>query len=184
MRGIESSVVYPAWISFGCVDIKACSPFLSSVYSSSRVSSHFSERRWILFNSCSWARRGYIAWAQPIFLLPGFLSSEPHMRFGSVSCDSRTRVGEDRWIASRRAGCANSGIPDIKGTENQLYSWDKDDQRLQLLHLGRVFPKARKKVKMMLHELSRSSTHWRDTDRIKRPQAFQRQKDLVAICLC
>ena len=30
---------------------------------------------------------------------------------------------------------ANSGIPDIKGTEHQLYSWDKDDRRLQLLHL-------------------------------------------------
>jgi len=30
---------------------------------------------------------------------------------------------------------ANCGIPDIKGTEHQLYSWDKDDQRLQLLHL-------------------------------------------------
>jgi len=29
----------------------------------------------------------------------------------------------------------NSGIPDIKGTEHQLYSWDKDDRRLQLLHL-------------------------------------------------
>jgi len=30
---------------------------------------------------------------------------------------------------------ANSGIPDIKGTEHQLYSWDKDDRKLQLLHL-------------------------------------------------
>ena len=30
---------------------------------------------------------------------------------------------------------ANCGIPNIKGTEHQLYSWDKDDQRLQLLHL-------------------------------------------------
>ena len=104
MRGIESSVVYPAWISFGRVDIKACTPFLSSVNSSSRVSSHVSGRRWIFFNSCSRARRGYIAWAQPIFLLPGFLSSVPYMRVGSVSCDSRTRVGEDRWITSRRAG--------------------------------------------------------------------------------
>ena len=39
MRGIESSIAYPAWISVGRVDIKACSPFLSSVNSSSRVSS-------------------------------------------------------------------------------------------------------------------------------------------------
>jgi len=102
MRGIESSVVYPAWISFGRVDKKACSPFLSSVNSSSRVSSHFSGRRWMLFNSWSRARRGYIAWAQPIFLLSGFLSSVQYMRFGSVTCDSQTRVGEERWIASRR----------------------------------------------------------------------------------
>ena len=29
---------------------------------------------------------------------------------------------------------ANSGIPDIKGTEHQLYSWD-NDRRVQLLHL-------------------------------------------------
>jgi len=106
MRGIESSVVYPAWINFGQVDIKACSPLLSSINSSSRASSHFSGRRLIVFNSCSRARRGYIAWAQPIFLLPGFLSSVPYIRFGSVSCDSRTRVGEVRWMASRRVGYA------------------------------------------------------------------------------
>jgi len=30
---------------------------------------------------------------------------------------------------------ANSGIPDIKGTDHQLYSLDKDDRGLQLLHL-------------------------------------------------
>jgi len=29
---------------------------------------------------------------------------------------------------------ANSGIPDMKGTEHQLYSWD-NDRRVQLLHL-------------------------------------------------
>jgi len=104
MRGIESNVVYPAWISFSRVDTKACSPFFSSVNSSSRVSSHFSGRRLIFLNFCSRVRRGYIAWAQTIFLLPGFLSSVPYLRFGSVSRDSQTRVGEDRWIASRRVG--------------------------------------------------------------------------------
>jgi len=104
MQGIESNVVYPAWISLGRVDIKACSPLLSSINSSSRASSHFSGRGLIVFNSCSRARRGYIAWAHPIFLLPGFLSSVPYMRFGSVSCDSWTRVGEVRWMASRREG--------------------------------------------------------------------------------
>jgi len=104
MRGIESSVVYPACISFGQVDIKACSPLFSSINSSLRASSHFSRRRLIVLNSCSRARRGYIAWAQHIFLLPGFLLSVPYMWFGSVSCDSQTRVGEVRWMASRRVG--------------------------------------------------------------------------------
>jgi len=104
MRGIESSVVYPALISFGRIDIKACPPLLSSINSSSRVSSHFSGRRLIVFNSCSRARRGYIAWAHPIFLLPFLLSSVPYMRFGSASCDSQTRVGEVRWMVSRRVG--------------------------------------------------------------------------------
>jgi len=99
MRGIRSSVVYPALINLGRVDIKACSPLFGSVNSSSRVSSHFSGRRLIVLNSCSRARRGYIAWAHPIFLLP---SSVPYVRFGSVSCVSRTRVGEVRWMASRR----------------------------------------------------------------------------------
>jgi len=101
MRGIESSVVYPAWISLGRVDIKAYSPLLSSINSSSRASSHFSGRRLIVFNCCSRALRGYIAWTQPNFLLPGFLSSVPCMRFGSVNCDSQTRV---RWMDSWRVG--------------------------------------------------------------------------------
>jgi len=104
MRGIESSVVYPAWIGLGRVDIKACSPLLSSINSSSRASSHFSGRRLIFFNSCSRARRRYIPWAHPIFLLPGFLSSVPYMQFGSVSCNSRTMVGKHRFIAFRRVG--------------------------------------------------------------------------------
>jgi len=30
---------------------------------------------------------------------------------------------------------ANSGIPDIKGTEHHFYSWDEGDKKLQLLHL-------------------------------------------------
>ena len=50
---------------------------LSSINSSSRTSSHFTERR-RLFNSCSRARRGYIAWGQPIFLLPCLFSSKPY----------------------------------------------------------------------------------------------------------
>ena len=30
---------------------------------------------------------------------------------------------------------ANSGIPDIKGTEHQFYSGEEGDKRLELLHL-------------------------------------------------
>jgi len=40
-----------------------------------------------------------------------------------------------RNMSSHFESHANSGIPDIKGTEHQFYSWDKIDERLQLLHL-------------------------------------------------
>jgi len=40
-----------------------------------------------------------------------------------------------RNMSSHFDSHANSGIPDIKGMEHQFYSWDKIDQRLQLLHL-------------------------------------------------
>jgi len=94
----------PALISFCRIAMKTCSPLLRSVNSSSRVSSHLSEWRFISFNSCSRARRGYTAWAHPIFLLPLSLSSVLYMRSGSVSCDNQTRVGKVCWMASRRVG--------------------------------------------------------------------------------
>jgi len=61
-------VVYPAWISFGRVAIKACSPLCSSLNSSSRASSHLFERA-LFLSSCSRARRGYIAWGMKALLL-------------------------------------------------------------------------------------------------------------------
>jgi len=101
---LVSAGLYPDLISFCRISMKTCSPLLRSVSSSSRVSSHLSGWRYISFNSCSRARRGCIAWAHPIFLLPLSLSSVPYMRSGSVSCDSRTREGKVRWMASRGVG--------------------------------------------------------------------------------
>jgi len=91
-------------MSFGLTAMKACLPFLRSVNSSSRVSSCLLGWRLASFNSCNRARRGYTAWAHPIFLLPFSLFSMPYMRSGSVNCDIRTRVGKVRWMASQKVG--------------------------------------------------------------------------------
>jgi len=40
-----------------------------------------------------------------------------------------------RNMSSHFDSHANSGIPDIKGIQHQVHSWDKGDQKLQLLHL-------------------------------------------------
>jgi len=112
------SRILPRWISgcgglnlklyillrLGLIAMKACAPFLRSVGSSSVVHPFLPEGGLVSFNSCSRARRGYTAWAHPIFLLPFSWSSWPYILSGSVSCDIRTRVGKVRWMASRRVG--------------------------------------------------------------------------------
>ena len=104
MRGIESSLLYPALISFGLTAMKACSPLLKCVNLSSRVSSSLPGWGFVSLNSCNRARRGYTAWAHPIFLLPFPLFSMPYMRSSSVNCDDWTRVGKIHLMASRRVG--------------------------------------------------------------------------------
>jgi len=75
MRGIESSVLYPACISFGQVAMKACSPYLRSVSSRSGMSSSPREVGLASLSSLSQARSGYTAWAHPLCFLFSFCPS-------------------------------------------------------------------------------------------------------------